>query len=65
MAVPKKKTSGARRDSRRSSNSKMSLPGLVQCPKCKELVLAHHVCKTCGSYDGKEVIKTETETAKK
>jgi large subunit ribosomal protein L32 len=65
MAVPKKKTSGARRDSRRSSNSKLTAPGLVQCPKCKELVLAHHVCKACGSYDGKEVIKTGNETAKK
>ncbi len=43
----------------------MSAPVMVQCPKCKELVLAHHVCKACGSYDGKEVIKTETETAKK
>jgi large subunit ribosomal protein L32 len=59
MAVPKKKVSAARRDKRRSNNSKLSMPGMVQCPKCKEYILAHHVCKNCGSYDGKEIIKTE------
>ena len=61
MAVPKKKVSSARRDKRRSNNSKLTAPGLVQCSKCKELILAHHVCKACGSYDGKEIIKTEKE----
>ena len=59
MAVPKKKVSSARRDKRRSNNSKLSLPGLGVCPKCKEYVLAHRVCKNCGSYNGKEVVKKE------
>ena len=35
MAVPKRKVSGARRDKRRSNNSKLAAPVLVQCPKCK------------------------------
>lgn len=61
MAVPKKKVSSARRDKRRSNNSKLTAPGMVQCSKCKEFILAHHVCKSCGSYDGKEIIKTEKE----
>ena len=47
MAVPKGKSSKARRDSRRA-NWKLSLPGIVVCPKCKEYVLAHRVCKHCG-----------------
>ena len=34
MAVPKRKTSKARRDSRRSSNWKLSIPGIVACPQC-------------------------------
>ncbi len=62
MAVPKKKVSKARRDKRRSNNSKLELPGLVKCPKCGELVASHRVCKNCKTYNGKEVIK---EAAKK
>jgi transcription initiation factor IIE alpha subunit len=33
MAVPKRKTSKARRDKRRA-NWKLSIPGFVACPKC-------------------------------
>ena len=59
MAVPKKKVSKARRDKRRSNNWKLSLPGMVKCPKCGEFVLYHRVCKKSRSYNGKEVIKEE------
>ena len=59
MAVPKGKVSKARRDKRRSSHWKLEVPGLVACPKCGEMVLSHRVCKNCGTYDGKEVIKME------
>ena len=44
MAVPKRKTSKARRDSRRSSNWKLSIPGIVACPQCHEPKMPHHVC---------------------
>ena len=50
MAVPKRKTSKARRD---------SIPGIVACPQCHEPKLAHRVCKNCGYYDGKQVVKVE------
>ena len=56
MAVPKRKTSKARRDSRRANNFKLETPNLVECPKCHELKLPHVVCKKCGYYDGKQVI---------
>lgn len=56
MAVPKKKTSKARRDKRRSNVWKLTLPGMTKCPKCGEYVLSHRVCKNCGTYAGKEVI---------
>ncbi|MDD6265996.1 MAG: 50S ribosomal protein L32 [Clostridia bacterium] len=59
MAVPKRKVSGARRDKRRSSVWKLDAPTMVKCPKCGEFKLAHRVCKTCGSYAGKEIVKTE------
>ena len=58
MAVPKRKTSKARRDKRRA-NWKLTLPGMVKCPQCQEYKLPHRVCMSCGSYDGKEVIKVE------
>lgn len=61
MAVPKSKVSKARRDKRRSSVWKLHLPGMVKCSNCGEYNLAHRVCKTCGYYDGKQVIKTEEE----
>lgn len=58
MAVPKRKTSKARRDKRRA-NWKLSAPNLVACPKCGELMMPHRVCKACGSYNKKEIISAE------
>lgn len=55
MAVPKKKTSKARRDKRRA-NWKLTAPALAKCPKCGEMNLSHRVCKNCGSYDGEEIV---------
>ena len=56
MAVPKRKVSKARRDKRRSSVWKLSMPGITKCPKCGTVILSHRVCKNCGSYNKKEII---------
>lgn len=56
MAVPKNRTSAARRDKRRAQNTRMTAPGLSVCPQCHEPKLAHRVCRNCGYYHGKEVI---------
>ena len=56
MAVPKRKVSKARRDSRRSAHWKLSLPGIGACPKCGAMKLTHRACKKCGTYNGREVI---------
>ncbi len=58
MAVPKRKTSKARRDKRRA-NWKLSIPGLSVCPKCGEMKLPHRVCKSCGTYKKMEVLDVE------
>lgn len=55
MAVPKKKTSKARRDKRRNSHWKLESPSLSKCPKCGELRVSHRACKACGTYAGREV----------
>ena len=57
MAVPKSKTSSARKNKRRSSTWKLEAPAMAKCPKCGEYNLSHRVCSKCGSYDGKEVVK--------
>ncbi len=58
MAVPKNKVSKARRNKRRA-NWKLNAPGMVECPQCHEFKMPHRVCKFCGYYNGKEVIKVE------
>ncbi len=58
MAVPKRKVSKARRNSRRA-NWKLTAPNLVDCPKCGELMMPHRVCKACGSYNGKEIVSVD------
>ena len=55
MAVPKRKTSKARKAKRRT-HFKLEVPGLSACPSCGALRKSHHVCPECGSYDGKEVV---------
>ena len=55
MAVPKRKTSKAKRNSRQSANMKKSLPGISICPQCHQPKLPHRVCPNCNYYDGKEI----------
>jgi len=59
MAVPKRKTSHARKNSRRSSVWKLKAPALVKCPQCNEYKRPHRVCGNCGYYNGKQVIQVE------
>ena len=60
MAVPKRKVSKARRDSRKA-NWKAGVPTLVECPHCEAMIRPHTVCKECGYYDGKEVIAVSSK----
>ncbi len=58
MAIcPKGKTSKSKRDKRRAQTWKIAMPNLVSCSKCGELMLSHRVCKACGSYNKKQVVK--------
>ncbi len=58
MAVPKKKTTPSRRDMRRSHHALRSIRP-IECPNCGERKLPHHICKSCGYYDGRDVIETK------
>ena len=49
MAVPKRKTSKARKNKRRSSVWKLSAPGMTKCPKCgADLPENAKFCLNCG-----------------
>jgi large subunit ribosomal protein L32 len=58
MAVPKKKKSKSKRDTRRAHDH-VNLPKPASCPQCHEPVLPHHVCPQCGTYKGRQIIETE------
>lgn len=60
MAVPKRKTSQARKHSRRA-NWKTAAPTLVECSRCHQPKLGHRVCPSCGYYDGEKVIVVASE----
>jgi large subunit ribosomal protein L32 len=60
MAVPKRKVSKQRGNKRRT-HYKLEAPELVLCSQCHTLKMSHRVCKECGYYGGKEIIKTEAK----
>ena len=59
MAVPKRKTSKARRDKRRASSYRLNKTTVVECPQCHEPKLQHRICKKCGCYHDKEVMEVK------
>lgn len=61
MIAPKNRISKQRKHKRRSSTWKLDMPGIVKCSHCGEAVLSHRVCKACGYYNGKKVIKVDAE----
>ncbi|HAG51911.1 MAG: 50S ribosomal protein L32 [Deltaproteobacteria bacterium GWC2_42_51] len=58
MPNPKKRHSKTRRNKRRSHDA-LSMPALSLCPQCGEPKLPHHICPNCGTYKGREVIKSK------
>lgn len=58
MAVPRKKISRSKRDSRRAHHA-LKPSSYAECPNCGELKRPHHVCAACGHYDGREVYEVE------
>lgn len=61
MAVPKRKTSKARRDKRRSSVWKLDTPAMSKCSNCGSIKAPHKVCKVCGFYKGVKVLNLDEE----
>lgn len=55
MAHPKRKTSKARKNKRRS-HQKLSDVTLNECSNCGAMHRYHHVCMECGHYRGRQVL---------
>ncbi len=60
MAHPKRKTSKARRDKRRT-HQKLDDQTLTECPNCGTKHLRHRACSECGYYRGRQVVKAASE----
>jgi large subunit ribosomal protein L32 len=58
MAVPKKKTSKARKNARRA-HWKLKPLALTPCPQCHRLKPQHRVCPNCGYYGGRVVVAVD------
>lgn len=56
MAVPKRKTSRQRRDTRRAQHG-IAEVRLSRCQHCGAPVLSHRVCGVCGYYRGRQVVE--------
>jgi large subunit ribosomal protein L32 len=61
--LPKRKYAKARQGKRRN-HIKVSPPPTQLCPQCQSPKLPHHVCPTCGYYNGREVIEVKTPEKK-
>ncbi|WP_338969402.1 50S ribosomal protein L32 [Spiroplasma endosymbiont of Labia minor] len=58
MAVPFRKTSKAVKRKRRSHLALVA-GALVACQNCGTMIKSHRVCRECGYYKNKEVVKVE------
>jgi large subunit ribosomal protein L32 len=60
MAQPKRRHSHARKNKRRSHHG-LTVGGLSTCPQCNEPKSPHRVCRSCGYYNGRQVLKAQEE----
>ncbi|MDD9971243.1 MAG: 50S ribosomal protein L32 [Myxococcales bacterium] len=63
MAVPKRRTTRAKRDQRRAQHDRVLAPNVNPCPNCGEMMRPHRVCPSCGHYKGQRIFEMEPEEA--
>ncbi|MEK7476464.1 MAG: 50S ribosomal protein L32 [Candidatus Coatesbacteria bacterium] len=56
MANPKRRFSKSRTRMRRSIVWRLEKPATSSCPRCKSPREPHRICRTCGYYNGRQVI---------
>ena len=60
MAPNPKKKHSKRRQGGTWANYKLRPMTLAECPQCHSAKLPHRVCRSCGYYNGREVLPVET-----
>ncbi len=60
MGIPQGRTTRSKKGMRRSHDA-LSKPAKALCPQCQEPKLPHRVCKNCGTYKGRQVLKAKEE----
>jgi large subunit ribosomal protein L32 len=60
MAQPKRRTSKSKKRMRIASHKK-SYPEAAVCGECSAPVLPHRVCKSCGNYNGRQVLTVSVD----
>jgi large subunit ribosomal protein L32 len=58
-AVPKRKVSSMRRGNRRRYQFITALP-MSACPQCGSLKPTHRACRSCGTYNGHQILKIKS-----
>ncbi|MDQ7983075.1 MAG: 50S ribosomal protein L32 [Spiroplasma sp.] len=61
MAVPARRTSKMRKNTRRSHDALISRT-TATCPNCGSVVLPHHACMKCNTYKGVQIPTTKKTT---
>ncbi|MBX3181051.1 MAG: 50S ribosomal protein L32 [Polyangiaceae bacterium] len=61
MAVPKRRQSSTRRDTRRANHDRVAAPNIIPCANCSAPMVPHRVCPACGYYKGRAVTKTNND----
>ncbi|MCX6987996.1 MAG: 50S ribosomal protein L32 [Chlamydiae bacterium] len=60
MAVPRNRTSNARKNSRRSHHAKKP-KNFQACSNCGQQHIPHRICPQCGFYDGRSVVDAQSK----
>lgn len=60
MAVPRNRSSNARKNSRRAHHAKKP-KNTMACANCSQQRIAHRICPHCGFYAGRAVINAREE----
>lgn len=63
MPVPKKRRSKSKKRMK-IVNYRIDAPDIKVCPQCGAPTVSHQVCKACGTYKGRQIIKVKDKSEK-
>ena len=63
MPLPKRRHSHTR-GAKRRTHYKLVTPNVIECPRCHAPRLPHHVCTSCGFYNGRLVLEVKEREKK-